>query len=64
MGPECEEPSDSDVDFYIIQLGGEGTVRATGIPDHPHCHLLLSVGLNVAADKGPQKVCTHQPSLL
>jgi hypothetical protein len=36
MGPECEDPSDLDVDLRIIQLDGEGTVGETGSRIHPH----------------------------
>jgi hypothetical protein len=33
MGPECEDPSDLDVDLRIIQLTGEGTVGGSWVPD-------------------------------
>jgi hypothetical protein len=64
MGPECKDPLVPDVDLRIIQLNGEGIVRATGSRIHPHCLLPLSEGWSTAADKGPQKVCTYQPGLL
>jgi hypothetical protein len=63
MGPECEDPLDLDVNLKIIQLSGEGTVGATGSRIQPHCQLPPLEGLNAAADKGPQKVRTHQPNL-
>jgi hypothetical protein len=60
MDPECEDPPVSGINLRIIQLDGEGTVRATRPRVQSHYHCPPSEWLNAAADEGPSEVRTHQ----
>jgi hypothetical protein len=56
-------PSDLGVDPCIIQLGEEGTVKATWPQVCPHRHIPSSEWLDAAANEGLQEVRAHQPTL-
>jgi hypothetical protein len=58
-----KDPLDLDVDLRIVQLGREGMIRTTWPQKYPYSYLSLVEWLDAAADKGPQEVHAHQPTL-
>jgi hypothetical protein len=50
MDPECEDPLVPGINLRIIQLDGEGTVRATRPRVQSHYHRPPSEWLNAVAD--------------
>jgi hypothetical protein len=57
-----KDPSDPGVDFYAVQLCGEGMTETTWPRIHLHGHLLQAEWLDTLADKGPHEVHARQPT--